>query len=1727
MNLSKNKMSNNTLEHPDIFGLTDLYFERYGIIYSHLYNSYNKFIEEDIRLFLEKGDHVFFEFMAQNKLIKYKFIYENIGFKGKELDGEPMFPMDAMDRNLTYSGKLIAKVTQIQEITDITTGEIIKKVIGHPEEAPVAILPIMLRSKFCSYVTQKGYNKKECFYDPGGYFIVKGSEKVIISQDKMIENKPMAFIKKDSGANLYTVQVNSRSFKPNGMTQILNIRMKSDGIINIQVPILTEVPVFAIFRALGVESDKDIIDSILYDEQDNDILDILKISLENCRNDKGIKIQTKQDAIDYLINKMRVIKKYSESDLKTKIEQKKLHLEDLLKNNFMPHIEGSNMKRAKYLGYMINKLIRLYIGRIKPDDRDSYLNKKVETPGDLLFELFKQYYRKMINECNKFFKKRNASHETPLNIIKQINPSTIEQGINSSLATGAWPRRKGVAQVAQRNNYIQLISFLRRVDSPGGDASSSKLTSPRHLHSSATSFLCAISTPEHAKVGLTKHLTLIGSITIGQASQINIIKNYLKEKIINIEDVTHNELQKYIKVFLNGDWMGTSMEPIKLLNELKEMKYKGDISNQISIVLDVIENEIRINTDSGRLTRPIFVVDDNNEIKLTREMLNKISIKKSMANKGYITSWDEFMTKYPGVIEYIDAEEQQFGMISYSLVKLEEERIKMINSIEKVKEVKTNKITNRYDDMLYVKYSHCDFHPSLLLGEIPINIPFCNHNAGPRNIFFYAQAKQAMGIYASNYRDRLDISYILYHPQQPLVNTRTAKYVYGDVLPTGENAVVAIMPYGGYNQEDSIVFNQSALDRGLFRSMNLKKYVQTIQKNQSTSQDDLFMKPDPNKVAGMRHGVYDKLNDKGYVPEETQIVNNDIIIGKVTPIQTYGSNTTKIYKDSSEIYKSNVPAVVNKVYSGIINWEGYEMIKMSIRSERKPGIGDKFSCYDENTEVLTTNGWKSIKDITLDDYVATLQNKNTLKYEKPTEVQSYDYKGDMYYVNSNQINLLVTPNHRMFVGNRVGKNYEMVMASDVYGKRRTYMKNVENIDTKGLTEFTIKGFDGESDLVLPINEWLWFFGIWIAEGCVGKISDKAVFISAHKQRVKDKLTEIEEALGLEIKTKKDGKEKNNDDGKNIWYFRNKTLWNYFYSLNVKAITKYLPDWVWELNREQCQTLIAGMVLGDGHTMDNGTQRYDTSSTRLADDFQRLCLHAGWSANKSLKAPKGNTTIMKNGYVIKSNADAWRLTIIKSQNNPLVNKNIKTNGDQRVDEWVDFDGKVYCCTVPGDGIIYVRRQGVVGWCGNSRNGQKGTIGITMKHSDMPFTKDGITPDLCINPNCMVSRMTIAQLIETLTGKIGAISGSYIDGTPFVGIDIDKTKDELEKLGYHRTGYEYLINGMTGLKEKTMICIGPTYYQRLKHQTQDKIHCLTLDHEVLTNKGWKYYNELTLEDKIATLNRETRELEYQKPTHLHYYPNYEGKMYEIKNSNINLNVTYEHRMYVAKTEESQFELIMAKDIINKPVKYMKTAIWNKENKINCDIYDNFDITQLSRKKCDELVLSYVNNNSGYHKKWQSCLIGDDKLILFINKDNLNNCNNINDECKISEEDILKMADKIQHLCLHAGYYADIHNTSSNITVLINLNHKNVSIQDDKNYEERIYNYTGEVFCVTVPNEIFYVRRGGKACWTGNSRARGPRTNLTRQAPEGRSRDGGLRLGESYRKHPLYSFPFGNIC
>lgn len=1628
----------NNLSTDDLFRLLDLYFHKEFYAYRHLHNSFDKFIENTLITFFKESEHVFTEVETETKFVKHKFEFDNFVIEPpKHGNGkDPMFPAEARRLGLTYSSTLYADITQYKETIDQgTSGNKVKKIkIGNTEHKRAIVnIPTMVKSKYCNINVYKSDAKNECKYDPGGYFIVNGSEKIVISQDRMIHNHPMVYVKKNSNVSFNVVQVNSRSEKPNTMPQTITVRMKKDNQMIIKIPILQEVNPMIIFRAMGIESDKDIIDMIVGDENDKGKIDLVRYSLDACINDmletKPV-IRTKQEAIDYLVTKLKINKKYIETDPEKKMIEKKHHLMIALENSLFPHINPSSSnkfkKKAFYLGYIIDRLLNVELGRTSIDNRDSYTKKRVDNINELFEEIFINTYKNLMKDCDKRFTDRmgeNLDSPDIYNIIYLFKAGSFEQSFKSALMLGTWPRRKGVSQMLDRISYFQLIAYLSRVDSQGGQ-SSSKITKPRQLEVSSIPFLDGVQTPEHAKVGLIKHLSLLGSITIGTNENTTLVKEFIlnHKSFIDLLDLRSSEINHVYKIFLNGEWLGVIENKHKVSNEYSDndvinfyadaklKKITGMFDPEMtSIVVDHKDKELRFNTDSGRLYRPVLRVNGDNELILTKKMIDKINLRK--AGKGII-DFDDFYSQEPYPIEYIDTEEQPYCMVAEKIGRLNENRKKIKESEGYIFKGDESKVQNRYDDKYFVRYDYCEIHQSVLLGEIVSNIPFANRNQAPRDIFQYAQGKQGMTIYATNYRSRVDISHVLYTPEVPLVNSRTSKYTYVDSLPPGSNAIVAIATYTGYNQEDSLIFNKTSIDRGLFRSMALKKYEASITKNQETAGDDKFMKPPPEKTIAMKNGDYSKLNEKGFAPEETKLKKGDIIFGKVTPI-TDSIDVGKDLKDSSVQYKAVADGTVDRVYTGIKNQDGYEMRRALIRSEKEPTIGDKFCCYTPDTKVLTTDGWIYFDKLTTDHKVATLINGNTMEYTKPEEVMNYDYDGDLYVIDSNQVKLSVTPNHRMWVRQKdKGKTFKIEKAEDIKGKIRKYQKNVDNynpIKSKIITkDRKIKVGKDEYDL----KPFLIFFGIWIAEGSLHK---SGIYIASHKKRVKEEVDRIADILKFKI-----GKHLDNGKRDN-WYIGDKNLRKFLDNLSGGAVNKFLPNFVWSLTSEECNYLIDGMMLGDGHTMKNGTRRYDTSSRQLAEDFQRLCLHAGHSTNITLKYKAGRTTIIKNGdregETITSTKDAWRMTINTKQNNPIVNKTVKH------DSYENYKGKVYCCTVKGDGVIYVSKNDYPVWCGNSRHGQKGTLGIALPNVDMPHTKYGMRPDIIMNPCAVPSRMTVGQLVECLFGKVGAIKGRNVDGTAFESYDIESMKEELKKLGYEENCEEYLYNGMTGRMMKTKIFFGPTYYQRLKHMTSDKIHCLDDQHDVLTKDGWKNIVDVSLKDKVAILKE--GKLVYENPLEVLHYPEHEGMMYYINTDYVDLAMTENHRVLVSN-DNKEFELRYANDITGKV--YYKANI----DKINGIKYKQYDVM-----KYDEDIEIHAIENGYFVER---C---DDVMMIVDNK-------------------------------------------------LLVVDHDNIV----KKYEKK------PVYCLRVSSEVFYVRRNGKSVWTGNSRARGPATTLTRQAPDGRS-------------------------
>jgi len=431
----------------------------------------------------------------------------------------------------------------------------------------------------------------------------------------------------------------------------------------------------------------------------------------------------------------------------------------------------------------------------------------------------------------------------------------------------------------------------------------------------ASSFVthnCPAETPEGQSIGVVKNISYMTHITIPTNS--SSLYDYVKPHLLYVDKTPANELYGKVKVFVNGCWLGVAENPTLLYNDMKDKKYKGIINIYTSIIFDYKLLEIRICNDGGRLTRPVLKVRDNKAL-LDNSIIDMVTSKE--------ISWNDLLTNCKlneSVVEYIDPDEQNLSMIA----------MKCKNNYLQEEDYKFN-------------YTHCEIHPSTIFGVLASCIPYPEHNQAPRNTYQSAMAKQAMGVFATNYDQRMDkTAYVLNYPTRPLVDTRIMNMIQLNKIPSGTQIHVAIMSHTGYNQEDSVLVNKGSLDRGLFLATI---YHTEKDEDKNIIRDEIIRcKPDPTKTKGIKFGNYDKLNTQGFIPENSLVENRDVIIAKTIPIKENRNDPTKTikYEDQSKTFRTTEETYIDKNYTGR-NGDGYNFAKVRVRTLRKPVLGDKFS----------------------------------------------------------------------------------------------------------------------------------------------------------------------------------------------------------------------------------------------------------------------------------------------------------------------------------------------------------------------------------------------------------------------------------------------------------------------------------------------------------------------------------------------------------------------------------------------------------------------------------------------------------------------------------------------------------------------------------------------------------------------------------------------------------------
>jgi len=956
------------------WNIIDKYFKDnpYNLVAHHL-DSYNDFFSKGIFQifldnnpirFIERDDNI--ENDKRNQCLLYlggknadkiyfgkPVIYDDTNITGiSEPYPHYMYPNDARLRSMTY-GITIHYDVEVEFIyyeneAKIETTKILEKIY-------LGRFPIMLHSNLCilrGLSVEARFNLGECRNDYGGYFIVDGKEKCILSQEKFADN--MLYVRKNKEGELYSYSCEVRSVSEDSSkpTRYSSVKMIAEDAtytnnqLVVDIPnIKKPVPLFILMRALGVISDKKIIEYCLLDlDKNSNMIDLFIPSVHDAN-----KIFTQEAALEFM----------SHLTKRTTVTA----VIDILMNYFLPHVGEDNfLNKAYYVGFMVNKLLRVQMGREKATDRDNFKFKRIDVSGTLIYDLFREYCikqnRDIFLKVDKTFYYHPEKYRANFTSLIEDNykdffkDRVIEDGFKKGFK-GNWgsdenTKKLGLVQDLNRLSWFTFISHLRKISLPLDPTS--KVVGPHLLHSSQWGIIDPVDTPDGGNVGLHKHMAISTAITNGFSAYPLIKWLRANTPLKLLQECSPKSLSISTKIFVNGNWIGILENPIETVNILKLFRRNGVIPIYTSISFSYETNIVYLYTDSGRLTRPIYYINNKKDgIGTYISYENKV-IKNKIDSREY--SWiqlvsgfqkknDDFNIRnnilydtnflYPGydsLEKLFNMFEDNKGIIDY-IDSSEEESALIAMNHEQVKD-------NKY-------YTHTEIDPSLMFGVMGNSIIYPEANQLPRNVFSCGQSRQAVSVYHSNYQMRLDkMGVVLNYGQTPLIKSRYLEYINREEQPYGVNAIVAIMSYTGYNVEDAILINKGSVDRGMFRTLYYTSYESREEnaKVSGSTVNSFFanVESKPN-VSKQKEGFdYSKLDEHGLIKEHTPIDDKTILIGQVS----FTTDSKGEFTDNSVTTKKGQLGFVDKSFISE-GEEGFRIAKVRICEERLPAIGDKFA----------------------------------------------------------------------------------------------------------------------------------------------------------------------------------------------------------------------------------------------------------------------------------------------------------------------------------------------------------------------------------------------------------------------------------------------------------------------------------------------------------------------------------------------------------------------------------------------------------------------------------------------------------------------------------------------------------------------------------------------------------------------------------------------------------------
>ena len=860
-----------------------------GLVRQHI-DSYDYFLNAGIKRILRANDKVISD-SDTNWYLRYLDI--RVGPPDVEegyTAAREVTPHECRLRDLTYSAPITVDV-------QYTRG---RQVVVR-KDCPFGRIPIMLKCSRCvlrDRSPEELARVKECLYDPGGYFIVKGVEKVILIQEQICMNRMIV----DESSKGVECAVTSSTHERKTRTSVWLHNRK----VYLKHNSLTEdIPVVIILKAMGISSDQEIMQMVGTSEE------VITGFLPSVQEAQERKVFTRTEAYEFIGNRSKLSRiSLAGWSGKSRADEAK----ELLRDIILTHVPATSMdfkRKAIYLAIMVRRL--LLAKKDQYDDKDYYGNKRVELAGDLvglLFEdLIKTFNYDLKKSTDRALNKKGAD---TFDVLSVMNPSIITNGTNYAISTGNWSlkrfkmNRSGVTQVLSRLSYISALGIMTRINSLF--EKTRKVSGPRALHPSQWGMLCPSDTPEGESCGLIKNLSLMTHITspCEQSSLDGFLYN------LGVEDVLYlsgAELSYpfVFSVFHNGQLLGVTRDYRRLVRALRLTRRSGLLDHFVSVSVVEKQKSVHVSSDGGRLCRPYIIVEGGRPL-VTPQHLQ--SLKEGLMN------FQDFVQG--GLVEYLDVNEENDCLIAM------------------------------YERNLNPETTHLEIEPFTILGVCAGLIPFPHHNQSPRNTYQCAMGKQSMGLIAYNYLNRIDtLLYMLVYPQAPLVKTHTMDIINFDKLPAGQNAIVAVMSYSGYDIEDAIVLNKASVDRGYARCIVYKKFPTSIKRYPNRTMDIIngpTLADEISKKTIYQHHILDQ---DGIAMPGTRVKNRQVLVNRLVPEQITGAPVSSIsaiaHKESPLTYKSlHEDMYVDKVMLTSTG-EDVMLVKALLRETRIPEVGDKFS----------------------------------------------------------------------------------------------------------------------------------------------------------------------------------------------------------------------------------------------------------------------------------------------------------------------------------------------------------------------------------------------------------------------------------------------------------------------------------------------------------------------------------------------------------------------------------------------------------------------------------------------------------------------------------------------------------------------------------------------------------------------------------------------------------------